>query len=112
MSTWLGIKYNLWHGIFGALIQVVVIVSSYWWSTANSLQAQMLSAIGLSTLFNFALQAGNEAFQLKSPNVIKNYGSWENAQANSRDDWKWWLLGTISGTFLGVIIFVFIDKIF
>jgi hypothetical protein len=111
MSTFLGIAYNKWHGIFGALIQIVGITTSFWWLKTDLLQVQMYAAITISTFINLLLQSMNEAFQFLDENIVKNYGSLENAQANSRDDWKWWLLGLIGGSFLGVIIFVVIDKI-
>lgn len=111
MSKFLGIAYNLWHGIFGALIQVVAIATSYWWLKTDSLQVQFIYAITWSTLINFSLQAGNEAFQFLDRNIVKNYGSLENAQANSKDDWKWWILGWFGGNLLGVAIFITIDKL-
>lgn len=112
MSTFLGIKFNHWHGVLAGLIQVVGINTSFWWLRTDMLQFQFILAISISTLFNSLLQLTNEWFQLTSKNVLKNYGSYKNAIANSRDDMKWWVLGLIGGTFLGVIIFTVIDKLF
>jgi len=112
MSTWLGIKFNKWHGIFGALIQVVGISTSGWWISTELLQLQFILAIGVTTLFNSQLQLTNEWLQLTSKKAPDNYRTWKNARANSRDDMKWWILGWIGGNFLGIIILTLIDKLF
>lgn len=110
--SFLGISYNKWHGIFGALIQVAGIVSSIWWLKAESLQVHFIYAIAWTTAINMLLQLWNEWFQLTSNKAPVKYNTWKNARANSRDDMKWWILGWIGGTFLGVIILTLIDKLF
>jgi hypothetical protein len=111
MSKFLGISYNKWHGVLGFLIQVIGISTSGWWLHADLLQVQFILAIAATTLFNSQLQLTNEWFQLTSKNLIKNYGSLKNAQANSKDDMKWWLLGILGGTFFSVIVLILIDKL-
>ena len=106
-----GISYNKWHGVLGALVSVVGIVSSLWWLKTESLQAHFILAIAIATVINILLQLGNEWLQLTSDKAPENYRTWKNARANSRDDMKWWMLGWLGGTFLGIVILTLIDKL-
>lgn len=64
-------------------------------------------AFGL--VINFAMQAGNESFQALSDDIVANYGSYENFQLNSRDDWRGRVLGAVAGTIIGGILFVLLN---
>jgi hypothetical protein len=110
--SFLGISYNKWHGVLGALVSLVGIVSSIWWLKVDSLQAHFILAVAISTVINMLLQLWNEWLQLTSEKGPSNYGTWKNARKNSRDDMKWWILGWVGGTFAGVIVLTVIDKVF
>ena len=109
--SFLGISYNKWHGVLGAFVQISIIVTSFWWLKAESLQVHFISAVVFATVINMLLQLWNEWLQLTSNSAPDNYTTWKNARANSRDDMKWWILGWIGGTFLGVIVLTVIDKL-
>jgi len=110
MSTFLGIGYDLWHGIFGALIMVVsIVVCSI---LIGFTQAGMLLGVGVGVFVGLLLQSLNESMQAISSTLLKDYGSLKNFQANSRRDWKYWMLGTFVGALIGVLIFILIDKVF
>jgi hypothetical protein len=111
MSSFLGIAYNKWHGVLGALVSFAGIISSIWWLDVESLQAHFLLAVAISTVINMLLQLWNEWFQLTSEDAPGAYQTWKNARANSRDDMKWWILGWVGGTFVGVIVLTLIDKL-
>jgi len=110
--SFLGISYNKWHGVLSAFIMVTGIVTSIWWLKTESLQAHFLIAVSLSSVVDMLLQLWNEWIQLVSNKAPEKYRTWKNARANSRDDMKWWILGWIGGTFVGVIALTVIDKVF
>ncbi len=105
MSKWLGVAYNKWHGIFSALVMVIAIGCSGFYLEFDSLQVQFLLALLIGLVASFALQAGNESKQALSKTIVQDYGSYENFQKNSRDDWRWWVIGVVAGTIIGGILF-------
>ena len=108
MSTFLGIKYNMWHGVIPAVLFPLVMGISVAMNGASQLTFVLTWAY--SSVVLFMLQGVNEAWQLIRGDVEKEYGSWENAQANSKDDWKWFFIGYGTGLGLAAAIFIILDK--
>jgi len=116
----LGIEYNKWHCILAVIgvvglfvigfIDVFMPLRNVW--EENGLSGFVLGAIyGVSVLFVLALQGTNESVQALDDELVQKYGSYENFQKNSRDDWKWFVLGVgigsvLIGFFLTIVLFV------
>jgi len=109
MSKFLGIEYNMWHGVIPAIVMPVVMVLSVIKFGAS--QLTFLLAIAALTVFLLMLQGVNESFQSLSKTIFEDYGSYESFQDNSRDDWMWFLIGWNFGTILSGLFFALIDWI-
>jgi len=109
MSTFLGIKYNQWHGVipFVCMFLALTVIPIFVGHSQSSFLLIMLS----TSLVMWMLQGVNESWQAISKDLIKNYKSLKNFQTNSRDDWKWFIVGWIAGSFVGLIGFSLVDKL-
>jgi len=107
----LGIRYDLWHGILAALLFLAVFFTGFF--TILPVLTLVIGPgfsillISLSGIFvALLLQSLNEAVQAIDPEVEKQYGSWQNFQKNSKRDWKYFLMGIITGQILSGIFMV------
>ncbi len=110
MSKFLNLAYNKWHGVISAFIMVFSLVVIPLLSNLST-QAGFLLSVAIAATVVLVLQGMNESFQANSKTVIQDYGSWENFQKNSKDDWKWTVIGMFAGLFIGTLIFILIEKL-
>jgi len=109
MGVTLGINDDKWHGIIPAVIMFLALLLLPIWF--GHTQGVFLTIVGLGVFSLSWLQLVNENLQFISKDLIKNYKSLKNAQANSKKDWKWFIVGFFAGTFLGFIGFSIVDKL-
>lgn len=105
----LGISYNKWHGVIPLIIMFLSLTLIP--LIVGHSQASFLSIWAGALIVLWMLQGVNESWQFLSKDLIKTYKSLKNAQANSKDDWKWFIMGCAAGTFLGFIGFTLVDKL-
>lgn len=105
----LGISYNKWHGVIPAVVMLLALTLIPIWMGHS--QATFLLVFFSASITLWMLQGVNESWQAISKDLIKNYKSLKNFQTNSKDDWKWFIMGWLAGSFLGFIGFTLVDKL-
>jgi uncharacterized membrane protein len=108
MSKTLGIPWDMWHGVIPAVVMPVVIGISVGIFGASQLTF-LLTGLCLVVVLTL-LQYVNELIQSKG-DVVKEYGSVENFEKNSKKDWGWFIIGSVIGGFLSFATFVIMDKV-
>ena len=105
MGVTLGINDDYWHAIIAAFIYVAVGTIYFIWLGVNGLAFRLTFILAVPIIM--FLQAMNESMEAISPNLIKNYKSLKNFQANSRKDWRMVIIGTVLGLLIisGVMVF-------
>ena len=107
MSKFLGIKYNMWHLVLGALVMTVGVPLLPLYLNKHFTPGEgLIWANVITFLINALLQSGNENVQALDGGVVSKYGSLTNFQTNSRDDWRKWIAGVFIGAFIGNIIWL------
>lgn len=101
----LGITYNMWHGLIPMIVHPIVVL--VWVLISGFSQSTFLVATYHSLLVLFALQAANEAKQAIDSKLLIKYSSLPAFQSNSREDWKFYF----AGQFLGLVWAMIIIKI-
>jgi len=109
----LGIPYNKWHGIISFIVQVVMFVSlAFLFPEADQLMGPGLAFLLfqiIAFLIAHHLQSWNEARQAIDPWLPEKYGDYERFQIDSRDDWRYFYLGSmvslLANAALAAIIF-------
>ena len=110
----LGIEFDRWHQILAVVVILVVFLTGFFglfvpWLPA--LERYGLAGLALAVLYfgsvliALTLQACNEARQAVDRDLLLKYGSFENFQADSRDDWRLFVLGVgIATVMVGVFV--------
>ena len=104
MSKIFGIRFNHWHGILAFV--VIVLVSRASWEFMNPALIEANNAlvgffcwvIGLTVAL--ALQGLNESLQMLSEKSINRHGGYEGFVADSKQDWRFFVLGALLGTII------------
>lgn len=86
---------NYWHGIIPFTILTVCVA---FWGNEFRIMAELVLCLAFLQFFNEWKQAVHER-------VIDYYGSWRNFQYNSKDDVKYYVIGTLAGIILGYTIY-------
>ena len=102
--SFLGINFDLWHGILAFLgftigIQLVFILG------AEFNQMTMITWLGIGIVLVIFLQWLNEKIQRNEPakTIIKKYGSIKNFEKNSKRDWKYTIIGLLLAIFFNAL---------
>ncbi len=103
----LGIRYNVWHGILVQPVVAVVFVL-VWYPLSGYVPAPWLFLLAwvLGMFVAHHLQSWNEARQAIDPKVEARYGSYPGFQDNSRDDWRWFWRGILVSWVLPILIII------
>ena len=107
MGKFMGIGYDMWHLVLGALVMAVgVPLLPLYLNRYFEAGSALIWANLITFLIDTLLQSGNENVQAMDPNVTTKYGSWVNFQINSKKDWRNWIAGVFIGAFIGNIIWL------
>ncbi len=102
-SKFLGISYDIWHGILAVLVTVLAFIGGWYFLLHFSVldeNGRFFIALLLAMGISHHLQAYNESRQLLDPWVKQKYGSWQAFQANSYRDWRYFYAGWLLSPFI------------
>lgn len=100
MGTTLGLNDDKWHGILAAVITGIIFIL-VWISFSRPLidsvgtAGTFLICLFSGILISHYLQSWYESYQMRDPDLLAKYGSYENFIANSKKDFGFFWRGIL-----------------